>query len=148
MPPVLDPINSKVDGLAFLGLSLSRNHYYGRGEGKDGEEGKGASNDEDYNKEGEKLGHPDSYTHQTAFDLNQVIDRDYEFLQATDDNGWYVEKRLTMNWPWIHFHSQMFATRFLFILSSMLLTGSLVVEKRALPPATSWNFWILLMLRL
>ncbi len=92
MPPVLDPINSKVDGLAFLGLSLSRNHYYGRGEGKDGEEGKSASNDEDYNKEGEKLGHPDSYTHQTAFDLNQVIDRDYEFLQATDDNGWCVKK--------------------------------------------------------
>ena len=120
MPPVLDPINSKVDGLAFLGLSLSRNHYYGRGEGKDGEEGKSASNDEDYNKEGEKLGHPDSYTHQTAFDLNQVIDRDYEFLQATDDNGWYVEKRLTMHWPWIHFNSQIFATRFLFILSFML----------------------------
>lgn len=93
MPPVLDPINSKVDGLAFLGLSLSRNHYYGRGEGKDGEEGKSASSDEDYNKEGEKLGHPNSYTHQTAFDLNQVIDRDYEFLQATDDNGWCVEYR-------------------------------------------------------
>mmetsp|Transcript_8956 Transcript_8956/g.22171 ORF Transcript_8956/g.22171 Transcript_8956/m.22171 type:complete len:575 (-) Transcript_8956:1510-3234(-) len=90
MPPVLDPINSKVDGLAFLGLSLARNHYYGRGEGKDGEEGKSAANDEDYNKEGEKLGHPDSYTHQVAFDLNQVIDREYKYLQATDDNGWLV----------------------------------------------------------
>eukprot|EP00531_Pseudo-nitzschia_arenysensis_P001327 CAMPEP_0116129984 /NCGR_PEP_ID=MMETSP0329-20121206/8215_1 /TAXON_ID=697910 /ORGANISM="Pseudo-nitzschia arenysensis, Strain B593" /LENGTH=556 /DNA_ID=CAMNT_0003624287 /DNA_START=85 /DNA_END=1755 /DNA_ORIENTATION=- len=90
MPPVLDPVNSKVDGLAFLGLSLARNHYYGRGEGKDGEEGKAAANDEGYNKEGEKLGHPDSYTHQVAFDLNQVIDREYKYIQATDDNGWLV----------------------------------------------------------
>ena len=93
MPPFLDPINSKVDGLAFLGLSLSRNHYFGRGEGKDGEEGKSAANDEGYDKEGQKLGHPNSYTHQTAFDLNQVIDRDYKYLQATDDNGWYVSIR-------------------------------------------------------
>ena len=92
MPPVLDPINSKVDGLAFLGLSLARNHYYGRGEGKDGKEGKQTTgvHNEVGEKEGEQLGHPDSYTHQTAFDLNQVIDRDYEFLQSTDDNGWCV----------------------------------------------------------
>lgn len=88
MPPVLDPINSKVDGLAFLGLSLARNHYYGRGEGKDGQEGKATAKSDDNEKGGEKLGHPDSYTHQTAFDLNQVIDRDYQFLQSTDDNGW------------------------------------------------------------
>lgn len=92
MPPVLDKVNSKVDGLAFLGLSLARNHYYGRGEGKDGEEGgKSAGNHNDLNEtQGQRLGHPDSYTHQTAFDLNKVIDRDYEFLQATDDNGWLV----------------------------------------------------------
>lgn len=85
MPPVLDPENSKVDGLAFLGLSLARNHYHApkqeedkEGEHKDGE------------LEPERLGHPDSYTHQEAFDLNEVIDRDYEFLQSTDDNGWLV----------------------------------------------------------
>ncbi|KAG7355121.1 hypothetical protein IV203_004477 [Nitzschia inconspicua] len=63
MPPVLDPTKSKVDGLAFLGLSLARYH------------------DE---------GHPDSVTHQTAFDLNQVLDRDYEFLFSTNDDGWLV----------------------------------------------------------
>jgi len=92
MPPVLDPINSKVDGLTFLGLSLARNHYYGRGEGKDGKEGNTAVGVRRSvkSKDGQKLGHPDSYTHQTAFDLNQVIDRDYEFLQSTDDNGWLV----------------------------------------------------------
>lgn len=116
MPPVLDKTNSKVDGLAFLGLSLARNHYYGRGEGKDGEEGKDADGNHKDPKEdrGQKLGHPDSYTHQTAFDLNQVIDRDYEFLQATDDNGWYVRlcsrsnRRVAME-PrinhWIDFYS-------------------------------------------
>lgn len=63
MPPVLDPANSKVDGLAFLGLSLSRNH---------------------------ERGHPDSVTNQTAFDLNEVLDRDYEFVSATNDDGWLV----------------------------------------------------------
>jgi len=61
MPPVLDPKNSKVDGLAFLGLSLTRNS---------------------------PQGHPDSLTHQTSFDLNEVLDRDYEFIFSTNDDGW------------------------------------------------------------
>jgi len=61
MPPVLDPKNSKVDGLAFLGLSLTRNS---------------------------DVGHPDSINHQTAFDLNEVLDREYEYLASTNDDGW------------------------------------------------------------
>jgi len=68
MPPVLDPANSKVDGLAFLGLSLARNHQHGR----------------------RGLGHGDSVTHQRAFDLNDVVDRNYEYLASTDDSGWLV----------------------------------------------------------
>ena len=60
-PPVLEPEKSKVDGLAFIGLSLSRASI---------------------------LGHPGSITHQDAFDLNEVMDRDYEFIYSTDDNGW------------------------------------------------------------
>lgn len=63
MPPVLDPSKSKVDGLAFLGLSLTR---------------KGAR------------GHPDSTTHQQAFDLDLVQDRDYEYIFSTNDDGWLV----------------------------------------------------------
>lgn len=63
MPPVLDPSKSKVDGLAFLGLSLSR---------------KGPR------------GHPESVTHQQAFDLDLVQDRDYEHIMATNDDGWLV----------------------------------------------------------
>mmetsp|Transcript_19150 Transcript_19150/g.27274 ORF Transcript_19150/g.27274 Transcript_19150/m.27274 type:complete len:318 (+) Transcript_19150:172-1125(+) len=63
MPPVLNPQLSKVDGLAFLGLSLCR------------------KSDE---------GHPDSITHQTAYDLNDVIDRKYEYLASTNDDGWLV----------------------------------------------------------
>lgn len=63
MPPVLKPDASKVDGLAFLGLSLARKS---------------------------DRGHPESVTHQIAFDLNDVIDRSYEYIQATDDNGWLV----------------------------------------------------------
>lgn len=63
MPPVLNPGESKVDGLAFLGLSLSR-----------------ASD----------KGHPDSATHQTAFDLNDVIDREYQYIFSTNDDGWLV----------------------------------------------------------
>lgn len=62
-PPVLDPTKSKVDGLAFLGLSLSRRS---------------------------EQGHPDSITHQTAFDFNEVIDRDYTHIFSTNDDGWLV----------------------------------------------------------
>ena len=62
-PPVLKPHLSKVDGLAFIGLSLSRKS---------------------------DRGHPDSVTHQTAFDLNDIIDRDYEYLSSTNDDGWLV----------------------------------------------------------
>ncbi|GAX16612.1 hypothetical protein FisN_7Lh347 [Fistulifera solaris] len=63
MPPVLDPSRSKVDGLAFLGLSLAR------------------SSD---------VGHPQSVTQQTAFDLNEIQDRAYEFVFSTNDDGWLV----------------------------------------------------------
>ena len=62
-PPVLKPVESKVDGLAFLGLSLAR-----------------ASD----------RGHPDSLTHQVAFDFNDIIDRNYEYMQSTNDDGWLV----------------------------------------------------------
>ena len=62
-PPVLKPEQSKVDGLAFLGLSLARKS---------------------------DRGHQDSVTHQIAFDLNDVIDRSYEYLASTNDDGWLV----------------------------------------------------------
>lgn len=63
MPPVLDPTKSKVDGLAFIGLSLSRMSAHG---------------------------HPDTVTHQTAFDFNEVLDRGYNFVFSTNDDGWLV----------------------------------------------------------
>jgi len=52
-----------MDGLAFLGLSLARKS---------------------------DRGHPESVTHQIAFDLNDVTDRSYEYFQTTNDNGWLV----------------------------------------------------------
>lgn len=63
MPPVLDPRESLVDGLAFIGLSLARKS---------------------------EQGHMGSQTHQTAFDLNEVIDRDYKYIFSTNDDGWLV----------------------------------------------------------
>lgn len=63
MPPVLDPSKSKVDGLAFVGLSLTRWSPHG---------------------------HPDSQTHQTAFDFNDVLDREYIDVFSTNDDGWLV----------------------------------------------------------
>lgn len=63
MPPVLDPNKTKVDGLAFLGLSLTRNS---------------------------EVGNPDSITHQKAFDLNEILDREYAFFALTNDDGWLV----------------------------------------------------------
>ena len=61
MKEKLDPKNSKVDGHVFLGLSLTRNS---------------------------PEGHPDSLTHQTNFDLNEVQDREYKFLDSSNDDGW------------------------------------------------------------
>jgi len=34
------------------------------------------------------LGHPDTVTRQTAFDFNELQDRDYEYISATDSHGW------------------------------------------------------------
>jgi hypothetical protein len=65
MPPVLNPNQSKVDGLAFLGLSLSR-------------------------KSDDDVGHSDSQTHQTEFDFNEILDRSYEYIFSTNDDGWLV----------------------------------------------------------
>jgi hypothetical protein len=48
--------------LAFLGLSLTRKYDVGL----------------------------DSVTHQTAFDLNRVQDRDYKYLFSSSDDGWLV----------------------------------------------------------
>lgn len=64
MPPVLDPPQCKVDGLAFIGLSLTRAD--------------------------ETVGNPASSTHQTAFDFNSIQDRKYEYLASTNDDGWLV----------------------------------------------------------
>ena len=81
---VLDPSKAKQDGLVFLGLSLAQNHYYGLSEGKDGKE----NSDKENKKAGDQIGHPDSYTHQTAFDMNLVLDREHKFVKSTDDIGW------------------------------------------------------------
>ncbi|KAL7542337.1 hypothetical protein ACHAXR_011677 [Thalassiosira sp. AJA248-18] len=34
------------------------------------------------------LGHPDTVTRQTAFDFNELQDRDYKFVSSTDESGW------------------------------------------------------------
>ena len=34
------------------------------------------------------LGHPDTVTRQTAFDFNELQDRDYEYVSSTDESGW------------------------------------------------------------
>uniref|UniRef100_A0A7S3QH75 Uncharacterized protein n=4 Tax=Chaetoceros debilis TaxID=122233 RepID=A0A7S3QH75_9STRA len=59
----LDPENTKRDGLAFLGLSFSRRS---------------------------EEGHSDSVTHQTAFDLNEIQDREYVYVESTNDDGWLI----------------------------------------------------------
>jgi len=35
-------------------------------------------------------GHPDTVTRQTAFDFNEIIDRDYMYFAGTNDDGWLV----------------------------------------------------------
>jgi len=63
-PPLLDPSKAR-QGHAFLGLNLTRNH-----------------------SPGEKMANCDRVTRQTQFDFNQIQDREYEYLYATNDDGW------------------------------------------------------------
>ena len=34
------------------------------------------------------VGHPDTVSRQTAFDFNELQDRDYKYVSSTDDSGW------------------------------------------------------------
>jgi len=72
-PPILDRDNMKVEGLAFLGLSLSRNHT-----------------DSTAASAGcvVPLSHPDSVSRQCQFDFNRIQDREYKYFVATNDDGW------------------------------------------------------------
>lgn len=54
---------TKRDGNACLGLSLARKSA---------------------------IGHEESVNHQTVFDLNEVCDRDYEYIESLDDDGFLV----------------------------------------------------------
>jgi hypothetical protein len=77
-----------VDGLAFLGLSLVRNHTQTSSNGDN--DNNDNNNNKDTDNVKEPRSHPDSVTHQTAFDFNTVMDRDYQFVQSTNDDGWLV----------------------------------------------------------
>ena len=65
--PLVRPDATRVDGLAFIGLSLSRNHYHEQ-----------------------KLSNPASVSRQTQFDFNAVLDRNYDYFAGTSDDGWLV----------------------------------------------------------
>lgn len=65
-PPMLDKKNNKIEGLAFIGLNLSRNH-----------------SEEEY-------AHPESISRQTQFNFNLIQDRKYDYFCATNDDGWLV----------------------------------------------------------
>lgn len=55
-----------VEGLAYLGLCLTRNHSE------------------------EPRSNPHSVTRQKQFDFNEIQDRDYKYFVATNDDGWLV----------------------------------------------------------
>ena len=71
-PPLLDRDSMTIEGLAFLGLNLSRNHT--------GEAAAAAGC-------AAGMSHPDSLTRQTQFDFNRIQDRDYKHFVATNDDG-------------------------------------------------------------
>jgi hypothetical protein len=64
-PPLLDKVNNGIEGLAFIGLSLSR---YTNGV---------FSND-------------NSISRQTQFDFDLLQDREYKYFCSTNDDGWLV----------------------------------------------------------
>jgi hypothetical protein len=61
-------MSNKVEGLAFLGLSLSRG----------------------YDNVMEPRTNSNSLSRQTQFDFNEIQDRDYQYFVATNDDGWLV----------------------------------------------------------
>ena len=66
-PPFLEPSKTIIDGLAFLGLSLTQNHY------------------PDISSS-----HPTSTSHQSSWNFNEIQDRDYKHIATTSDDGWLV----------------------------------------------------------
>ena len=66
-PPILDRSGEARFGLAFLGLSLSRNH-----------------------SDAQAMAHAGSVSRQTQFDFNRIQDREYKYFVATNDDGWLV----------------------------------------------------------
>jgi hypothetical protein len=65
-PHALVPTPGDRPGLFFIGLSLSQNHS------------------------GVSTGSASSVSRQTQFDFNRIQDRDYVYLQGTNDDGWLV----------------------------------------------------------
>ena len=79
-PPLLDASKVRMEGLAFIGLSLSR---------------KLSINEEDISsqivdKSVDYFTHPLTMTTQTQWDFNLIQDRSYKYLKATNDDGWLV----------------------------------------------------------
>lgn len=64
-PQLFDCNQSKIDGLAFIGLNLSRHSDDTRTNGS-------------------------SVTRQSQYDFNLLQDRNYDYLQSTNDDGWLV----------------------------------------------------------
>ena len=62
-PPMLNSDDNSIEGLAFIGLSLSR-----------------CSDD----------GHVNTITRQNQYDFNCLQDRQYKYIQSTNDDGWLV----------------------------------------------------------
>lgn len=83
---MLDPDSNKIEGLAFIGLCLTRNHS------EDSHAWTVVDITEDTSairNDWEKTNSL-SITRQKAYDFNAVQDRNYTFLQSTNDDGWLV----------------------------------------------------------
>ena len=65
-PPMLDKLSNKIEGLAFIGLSLTRSHPT------------------------KTFANINTISRQTQFDFNNIQDRDYDYFCSTNDDGWLV----------------------------------------------------------
>ena len=72
-PPMMDSSSNKVEGLAFIGLSLSRR-----------------APDSSGIDVCCTLPHPGSATRQTQFDFDELQDRQYRHFCSSNDDGWLV----------------------------------------------------------
>lgn len=83
-PPMMDMLRNKVEGLAFIGLSLTRKQQKQKIDEDVCVDSIHASTTTTISSPA----HSGTVTRQSQFDFNEVQDREYKYICSTNDDGW------------------------------------------------------------